>query len=52
MYAEEALVRSYNYAVKAYQEDTFTVTITFQQAAGQASVYLTDEDGNRLPGNS
>lgn len=52
VYAEEALVRSYNYAVKAYQKDTFTVTVTYQQAAGQASVYLTDEDGNRLPDNS
>lgn len=48
VYADETLTRSYNYAVKAYRGEAYTVSIDYQQADGQATVYLTDEDGNPL----
>lgn len=42
------LTHSYNYAVKAFTDEEFTVTVTRERAKATVEIYVTDENGNRV----
>ena len=42
------LTHSYNYAVRAFTDEEFTVTVTRERAKATVEIYVTDENGNRV----
>ena len=42
------LTHSYHYAVKAFTDEEFTVTVTRERAKAAVEIYVTDENGNRV----
>lgn len=46
--ADMELTHSYNYAVQAFSDDAFTVSVTLERASADVEIYVTDKTGKRV----
>ncbi len=49
VYWDETLTRSYSFSIKAFEDEDYTVYVTYHDANADVDIYRTDENGTRMP---
>lgn len=49
VYWDETLTRSYSFSIKAFEDEDYTVYVTYHDANADVDIYRTDANGTRMP---